>query len=283
MKKITMILSCTLLMLAGCDTIKRNNIIVLIDPTLSVPHSEIEKYITTVQETILPNMGEKDRLTIQFIDGCSQLRAERIYSLDLAEMDFSNSLDGINHATDSSRARLKYYLMNRAKDEIADAIFTKRQERKGCGNYTDIVNALNEAKSLVTKNKNYKNKTEMLLNSALGEDNIEYLTSIVILSDMVNEIESRTLDFTTFGRLKPEDISKKVTELKDLNKIPDLQGTKVLVYGATSTRSAGPFAGKQIENVQQFWELYFYSAGAELKSYGYDTRMELKNYFSRRE
>lgn len=282
MKKITLILmSCTLLILAGCNTEKRKNFIVLVDNSTSVPQDVMQRYITTIQETILPNMGEKDKLTVQFIDACSQNKAERIYSFDLAEMYFSNKMDGINHAADSSRARLKRYLLQTVKDELANTIIAKRQERKSCGNYTDIVNALNEAKSLVQNGKSYTSKTDKLLNDAQGNDNYEYETCIVIFSDMVNENAARTFDFTTFGRLKDEDVNRKVTELKDLNKIPDLHGVKILVYGATSTKEAGAFAGRQIENVKLFWEMFFQSAGADLKGYGYDTGMELKNYLAK--
>lgn len=282
MKKITLILmSCTLLILAGCNTEKRKNFIVLVDNSTSVPEDVMQRYITTIQETILPNMGEKDKLTVQFIDACSQNKAERIYSFNLAEMDFSNKMDGVNHAADSSRARLKRYLLQTVKDELAQTIIAKRQERKSCGNYTDIVNALNEAKSLVQNGKSYTSKTDKLLNDAQGNDNYEYETCIVIFSDMVNENAARTFDFTTFGRLKDEDVNRKVTELKDLNKIPDLHGVKILVYGATSTKEAGAFAGQQIENVKLFWEMFFQSAGADLKGYGYDTGMELKNYLAK--
>lgn len=283
MKKLTIILSCALLILAGCDTTKRKNFVVLVDNSTSVPEEVIQRYINTIQETILPNMGFKDRLTVQFIDACSQNKAERIYAFNLAEMDFTNKADGVNHAADSSDARLRRYLLQTVKDEVANKIITKRKERKNCGNYTDIVNALNEAKSLVETKKNYKSKTDKILNDAQGNENYEYETCIVIFSDMVNENAARTFDFTRFGRLKEEDVNKKVTELKDLNKIPDLHGVKILAYGATSTKEAGAFAGRQIENVKLFWELFFQSAGADLTGYGYDTEMELKKYLVKNE
>ena len=137
---------------------------------------------------------------------------------------------------------------------------------------------MNEAKKLVESKKSYSSTTDKLLNDAQGNDNFEYETCIVIFSDMVNENSAKTFDFTTFGRLKDDEVNKKVLELKDLDKIPDLAGVKVLVYGATSTKEAGAFSGKQIENVKLFWDLFFQSAGADVKGYGYDTEMELKNY-----
>lgn len=130
--------------------------------------------------------------------------------------------------------------------------------------------------------KNYTSKTDKLLNDAQGNDNYEYETCIVIFRDMVKENAARTFDITTFGRLKDEDVSRKVTELKDLNNIPNLHGVKILVYGAASTKEAA-FAVRQIENVKLFWDLFFQSAGADLKGYGYDTGLELKNYLAKNE
>lgn len=283
MKKITLIFMSILITLTGCETTKRKNFIILIDNSISVPEHVIQRYITNIQETILPNMGAKDKLIVQFIDGCSQDRAERIYSFDLAEMNFSNKADGANHQVDSSLARLKRYLLETVKDEIAKTILAKRKERKDCGGYTDIVNALNEAKKLVDCKKSYSSTTDKILNDAQGNDNFEYETCIVIFSDMVNENSAKTFDFTTFGRLKEDEVNKKVLQLKDLNKIPDLAGVKILVYGATSTKEAGAFSGKQIENVKLFWDLFFQSAGADIKGYGYDTQLELKNYLAKAE
>jgi len=280
MKKLAHILLSILVALAGCNAAKRKNLVVLIDNSISVPESVIRRYIAIIQETILPGMGKKDKLTVQFIDGCSQTKAERIYAFDLAATDFSNKADGVNHATDSSRARLKRYLSVTVKDEIANTILTKRIERKDCGSYTDIVNSMDEVKRLVETKKNFISDTDKILNDANGDENYQYETCIVIFSDMVNENKERTFDFTTFGRLKKDEVEKKVSELKDLNKIPNLAGVKVLVYGATSTRKAGRLAGKQVENVKLFWDLFFQSAGADLKGYGYDTGIELENYLA---
>ena len=267
-----------LISLAGCDITKRKNFVVLIDNSTSVPAPVIERYISNIQETILANMGEQDKLTVQFIDACSQTRSERIYSFDLAEMVFTNKDDGINHQADSSQARLERYL-HFVKGDIAKTILAKRNERKGCGGYTDIINALNEAKSLVEQKKSLS-IAEKTLNSAQGNDTVEYETCVVIFSDMVNENKERTYSFTGFGKLNEEEVNAKVLQLKDQNKIPDLAGVKILVYGATSTKEAGAFAGKQIENVKIFWDLFFHSAGAEIKGYGYDTQLELKKYLA---
>jgi hypothetical protein len=207
--------------------------------------------------------------------------AERVYSIDLAVMDFSSDTDGINYKEDSAAARLKRFVTDSVVAEVRRAILAKRKERNSdvknkCSQFTDIIGALNEAKSLIDKKKNYSNTKDKILNDADGKDSYEYVTSIIVFSDMVNENSERTFDFTQMGKLKSDGVEKKVQELKDIDKIPDMANINVVAYGATSTKEAGPFANKQIENVKLFWELFFKSAGADLKGYGYDTDAEIK-------
>ena len=278
MKQIIILMS-LVFALVSCNTNKRRNIVILVDNSASISEEIIQRYIVTIQGTILPNMGQKDKLTLQFIDGCSQVKAERIFAFDLAEMDFQNDADGINHKADSSNRRQMLY-MAEITDKLARQVVDKRRERKNCGQYTDIINATIEARTLVENGKNYGNTTKQVVNSINGNENYVYETYFIIFSDMVNEDRLQTYDFTSFGKLKREDVEKKVTELKEQNKIPDLANVKVIVYGATSTNKAGSYVGKQIENIKYFWELYFQSAGADLIGYGYDTELELKKYLT---
>jgi len=281
MKTLAILLFTSLVLFTSCSSSKRNNFIVLIDNSGTVPENVFERYIKTIQQSITANMGSKDRLTVQFIDGCSQSIAERAYSIDLAGMDFSSDADGINYKEDSAAARLKRFVTDSVVSEIRREILARRKDRNNnvkdkCSQYTDIIGALNEAKSLVNKEKNYSNTKDKILNDADGKDSYEYVTSIIIFSDMVNENSERTFDFTQIGKLKPGGVEKKVQELKDMDKIPDMSNINIVAYGATSTKEAGPYANKQIENVKLFWELFFKSAGADMKGYGYDTDAEIK-------
>lgn len=282
MKTIAIILLAALTLFTSCGSTKRNNFIVLVDNSLTVPETVFERYIQTIQQSIIAKMGSTDRLTVQFIDGCSQSMAERVYSIDLAAMDFSNDADGINYKEDSAATRLKKFVTDSVVSEVRRIILAKRKERNGdvknkCSQFTDIIGALNEAKSLIDKKKNYSNTKDKILNDADGKDNYEYITSVIIFSDMVNENSERTFDFTQMGKLKSDGVEKKVQELKDIDKIPDMANINVVAYGATSTKDAGPYANKQIENVKLFWELFFKSAGADLRGYGYDTDAEIKS------
>ena len=277
MKKIALILSCYLLILTGCDSVKRRNFVVLIDDSSSVPEELVQRYINVIQETLVSNMGAKDKLTVVFIDGCTKSRAERVYTVDLSEMSFENERDGVNHMEDSTHVRLNRFL-SQVKRDVATKIMTQRNKRNDCGGATDILSSMVEVKKLVENSKNYKNNKEQLLNSINGEDNYQYQNIAVFFSDMINESNMAAYDFTLFGRLTEEEVSKKVIALKEQNKIPDLTGVKILVYGATNSRYAGAFRENQIEQVKLFWELFVQSAGAEMVGYGYDTQIELKTY-----
>lgn len=268
----------TLIVFSGCYTEKRKNCIILVDNSTSVSNYVFQQYITTIKEIILPNVGEKDKLTVLFIDACSQNKAERIYSLNLADMDFRNKLDGVNNAADSNSKRKINYISHTVKEELSQIIMLKRQERINCGEYTDIVNAVNESKSLVEKGKSFTSNINKLWNNLKGKDNYEYETCIIIFSDMINENASRTYDFTFFGKLKEKEVNAKVNEMKDACKIPDLHGVKVLICGATNSKDAGVFSDQQIENIKLFWTLFFQSSGADLIGYGYDTKIEIKQY-----
>jgi hypothetical protein len=281
MKTIATILAVTMIF-CSCSSNKRNNFIVLVDNSRTVPEYTFERYIKTIQQAIIKKIGSKDRLTVQFIDGCSQSMAERIYSLDLAELDFKKESDGLNYEDDSAAARLKRYLSDSVVNEIRNVILAKRKERNNelknkCSQFTDIIGALNEAKSLVDKKKNFDNNKDKILNDADGDESYQYVTSILIFSDMVNENIERTFDFTQIGKLRLEQVEKKIEELKSLDKIPDLANINVIAYGATSTKNAGSYANKQLENVKLFWELFFKSAGADLRGYGYDTEAEIES------
>lgn len=282
MKALIIILFFALAFLSSCGSTKRNNFLILIANSLTVPDNVFEKYVQTIQQSIVAKVGSKDRLTLQFIDGCSQSMAERIYSIDLATMDFSNDADGINYKEDSSAARLKRFVTDSVVSELKRVILAKRKERNSnpqnkCSQFTDIIGALNEATSLVEKKRNYNSTKDKVLNEADGNENYDYITSIIIFSDMVNENSERTFNFTQMGKMKIDAVEKKVQELKDMDKIPDLEKINIVVFGATSTKESGAFANKQIENVKLFWQLFFQSAGADVKGYGYDTDAEIKD------
>ncbi|MFN8323989.1 MAG: hypothetical protein U0T74_15095 [Chitinophagales bacterium] len=110
MRKKLIIIFSALLFMSSCTSTKRHNYILLIDNSKTISETTLNKYISIMQQTILPNMGRYDRLTIQFIDECSMTQAERVFTLDLASMQFANKADGMNNAADSTKARMKDFM-----------------------------------------------------------------------------------------------------------------------------------------------------------------------------
>jgi hypothetical protein len=267
-----------IVLLSGCTTKTRTNYIIFLDNSTSVSDKTLEHYITIIQKSVLPNFGTEDKLSVEFIDNCTLSKSERIYTLDLAKLDFHKNSDGMNNEDDSIISRKRLFIQDSIEPAIVRIIMEKRSERKNCSKFTDIVNAFNEAALMLTNIKSYDNSTEKILNEAEGKDNYKYKNCIIMFSDMVNENPEKTLDFTQMQKLTEKEIDKRIEDLKDKGMIPNLSGTDVFIYGATSTRESGKLANVQIERIKLFWEQFLNSSSANLKAYGYDTEREIKEY-----
>ncbi|PIQ08137.1 MAG: hypothetical protein COW71_13370 [Ignavibacteriales bacterium CG18_big_fil_WC_8_21_14_2_50_31_20] len=276
----TMLKILMLVMFVGCGSVNRHNYDIEIDGSETISAIVFEKYVNIIVSDVVMNLGRYDCISIKFVDECSLSKSERVFSLDLAKMDFSNGRDGLNFAEDSSKARMKRFIEVTVSDSLKNILYNKRDERKTCSGYTNIIDALNQSASLLNNRKSYSSDLEQFSNDAVGNDNYEYENVILLFSDMVNENRERTMNFTEFGTLTQEQIIKKLEVIKKEGKIPNLNNAKVVVYGATSTNVSDRYANKQIENVKLFWQSFFKKSGAELLAYGYDTEKEIIDYIS---
>jgi hypothetical protein len=278
--KLTTILSALLIIMSSCTTTTRHNYILLIDNSRTISENTQNKYISIIQETILLNMERNDRLTILFIDECSLIQAERVFTLDLASTKFENKTDGLNNAADSTKTRMKRLLSDSIQRILKTQLLEKRDERRNCGNYTDIISALNEATALISFESSFYNTKDIIINNALGKENYKYKNCIIIFSDMVNEDIDGKFNFTNFGKLNQKQIDYKLEELINQSKIPSLSGCSIIIYGATSTKSAGKYANMQIENCKKFWQKFFLVSGAYLKGYAFDSQKEIAEFMT---
>jgi hypothetical protein len=275
MKKYILI-SFFVLLLTGCQT-TRQNYVVLMDNSKSVSQETWDKYVSLVTNSILQNMGRFDSFTLQFIDECSMTKSERVFNLNLADINFSLKSDGMNNAKDSMAVRLRDTIKANI-NRVCQILKQKRKERANCGNYTDILNAISQASNLLNRGANYKSTRDMILNSFEGTENYDYNNSIILLSDMVNEDKGGLMNFRGIADHSNEQILTKISQLEKSNKFPNLTDCKIFVYGATSTLNFGAKANLQIENTKFFWSNYFNKCGAELVAYSYDTEREIVNY-----
>ncbi|MCC6550051.1 MAG: hypothetical protein IT279_08280 [Ignavibacteriaceae bacterium] len=278
MKKHILLLPLLILLLTGCQT-TRQNYIALIDNSKSVSQETWDKYVGLVTNTILQNMGRFDSFTLLFIDECSMTKSERVYFLNLADIDFSLKGDGMNNAKDSMAVRLRDTIKANI-NRVYQILKQKREERANCGNYTDIVNAISEASKLLNREENYKSTWDMIRNSFNGTENYNYKNSVILLSDMVNEDKGGLMNFRRIADYSDEQILTKISQLEKSNKFPNLTDCKIFVYGATSTLNFGAKANLQIENTKFFWSNYFKKCGADLVAYSYDTEREIAAHIS---
>lgn len=271
---------CATILLVGCNTIKRNNHMILIDFSKTIHDLTFTQYINTITGTIIPNLGQCDRITVLIIDECSMIKSERIYNIDLAKKDFTNPLDGLNYTQDSIKARIRRFSLDSIQVILKKTILEKREDRKSCSDYTDIVNALNELEPLLDYTKSYSSDIGQIINDAKGDDNYEYINNIYIFSDMINEDREGKLNFNNIAKCDEKEIENLLEEVKMTGKVPDLTNCNIFVHGATALSSAGSLANKQIENVRYFWKLFFNEAGATLRAYAYDTEIEIKEFLT---
>lgn len=71
-------------------------------------------------------------------------------------------------------------------------------------------------------------------------------------------------------------ILQKVEEIYLLGKISELDQCKIFAFGATSSLKNNLEANKQVKNLKLFWQNCFYKSGANLLSYSYDCRKEIR-------
>ena len=269
MKNLYFILAFTFL-LTSCDVEHRKNIVVLIDNSVSIESETFDKYISTIQNSVVANLKDKDMLTVQFVDACSFNKSERIFRLDMSRVRFDIGNVGENNKDAVLKERVAEFIESSLIDSVAKVIRDKRTSRQGCGAFTDIINAVFESRKLFREKSNFDSKGELVLNEVIGEKSSEVSNYIILFSDMVNEDKAIKFDFTLYGNIDSDGILNQVDASLE-NKDIDLKGTKVIIYGATSNSEND----KQLSNIQSFWEELFTRLGAKLIAYSYDTELEI--------
>jgi hypothetical protein len=265
-----------LLLFVSCQTKTRRNYILLVDNSKTISEREWKMYVEVISTDIVPNLNKGDRLTIQFIDECVLSRAERVYNLELDKQEFTHPGDGLNNKSDSIKARLQHFLLHVAVPDLLVTIKQKRIERRDCQDYTDIINAINSIIPLITKETNHHSTIDQLINSAKGVESYNYANVLIIFSDMIQESRDKVLDLKNLVYLKDKKILQKLEEIYMLEKIPELEQCKILVFGATSSLKNSLEANRQVENLKFFWQNWFYKSGASLNAYSYDCRKEIR-------
>jgi len=257
---------------AGCGVKEVPNVIILADNSSSVDTAVQNSHTNIITNDILNQLTPESKIVIQFIDDCVLKSSERVFTADFAGKKYELPGDGWNHRNDSARTRFTKILTDSIAPLIKSTLRTKRSERAPCAGYTDILNALNEAEKLLvryTPPSGFWNEVFYFFSAEKQKPK----NILIILSDMVQDSRDSRLSFKGIEHLSADSVMKNVRQLINSGTIPDLENTDIYIHGATSTVDRLP--NRQIENIRLFWNTYLKECGAEIKAYGYDSRLEI--------
>jgi hypothetical protein len=259
----------SLILAAGCSTTVRHkrNLVCLIDYSGSMNDQIVKGYMKVIENDVLANIGEHDRLVVLPIDGASKTRASKICYLDMEGKSFAQPNDGFAHARDSVKSRINAY-MHTVSADIMHEIMRQRQARKKFSNYSDIFSSLFQAGQFVQSDPprpSQSSASGFLSGATYVSDN-----AILIFSDMIHE--SAEFTFATPRGCPPEKVAPILSTLRKRAVLPELSGCKVFVYGRTGKSNL------EVENTEHFWEAYFRATHGELAAYDYETDNVIATY-----
>lgn len=127
---------------------KSKNIIGMIDISKSIKPAVLDWYILTTEREICANLSQYDRIKIFPIDGASQTASKPLLDLDLFEHRAEWKVMGLNaNQTKQLKEEAFSKFIHSKMANLKTAIDEARIERKNVGNATDILGALEIAKS----------------------------------------------------------------------------------------------------------------------------------------
>jgi len=261
-----------LLSFVGCqnEVVKRRNLVCLIDYSASMSDEVVEGYMNVINNSVLANIGEYDRIVFLPIDAASKTRGAKIFYLDMSEQVFSLPTDGFVHSIDSTRKRILVYAAT-VGSRVSREIQRQRKLRRKFADLSDITGALEQAAQFVGR-ANELAPTMSLASFFNGHKRVVSENVIIIFSDMIQE--SSEFTFATPRGVSPSEAEKILDLLQSRNGIPDLSGCKIFVYGRTGRTNT------QVENIENFWSQYFQTAHGDLRAYDYEPDNVIASYLA---
>jgi hypothetical protein len=198
-------------------------IILLYDISTSPPKSDIALHDVTY-EKIIEKLLPGDRFIIVEI-------SDKSIGELIPVVDTTLPLTGVRLNDEEAAVQVKR--------ELAETY--KRIKREKRANRTQILDSL------------------LFVNQIIATDAPRESKVLVIISDMLED--SSDYNFEKLD-LTPKVIEGITNEKRKSKMLPNLQGVKVYVLGASSANT------KKYLKIQEFWTRYFNTAGAQLKAYG---------------
>ncbi len=260
----------------GCEDMyeKRKNIICFVDLSGSVAPEHKNTYVNAIK-IILNNMGTYDRLIVYPIDKGSYtnpvkivyedfLNADSFYGItfknipDSIKPPFTRKGDGITKKEEKRRERMQRYV-NTIIPLIEHRLDSIHNARREYSSYSNILWAI----------LNCREEMEIVETAeadafSLEEKIIPY-NYIIFFSDMIHE--SQEYNFNHKKGLRFEEREKIFKDLVDKDRVPDLKGANVIVLGKGPGASVRSEAA--IDEIKDFWELYFSEEYANGRLYLY--------------
>ena len=261
------------LIICGCNkTIHRLNIVCFVDYSGSLTRETLEHYVNIISSNVFMNLQENDRLVVLPIDEGSKKEPVKIVFEDLYnEKNKFKVKHSIAHLKEIKLKKIQDY-KNEKVLKIHDELIRQKDLRERFTNYTDILSALEQTKSLIETKTEVPNSANLLekvekflsTNDVITSENI-----ICIFSDMI--LETEKYNFSNPTGVSDEEKEKIIKDLLENNKMPNLNGCKIFITGRTGKTNT------QIDNIQNFWKNYFLKAGAQLINDDYDNGGQITN------
>lgn len=257
--------------IAACQgsTVRRRNVITLIDYSGSVSAEDMQRYGNAVAKELLGNFRERDALAVYPVDEAAAFRDNRLATIDLSRQEFSRQSDGVTHKSDSVRARLLIYL-GAMSDSVLAALAQGKEQRRSFARTTDILGAIERIATRLESSPT-PSKWARFLSALSGEAVVETKNVLVICSDMINESPD-----ANFSKAPPStgDVDRIIAALKEKGRLPQLGGVAVFVVGRTGRST------QQVDAIKNFWTRYFHETGADVRMYDFDVAGRLGPLFA---
>jgi hypothetical protein len=225
MKRLYAGIFCICIISFSCSTKSPlNNIVCLVDFSKSIPASTLLWYENIIQDDIIKNLGEKDKITILPIDYGSQTSSTEIFRIDFETEIFRKELDSPLQQERIAERRLNIF-RDSLKILLSASFEKAKMERRKFSQGTDVVGGVKQANKYILE----------------GQNNL-----IIILSDMLNETEELNL---FRGLSSSNDIKGLLKRIK----IPTLNKADVLVM----TGEQPNIKIEKYKLLKEFWEFFF--------------------------
>ena len=227
-------LSAALFSCSNSKIAKAANIICLVDFSKSIPPSTLDWYKSVIKNSIVANLGEKDKITVLPIDYGSQTSSTEIFIADFSKQSFRKQFDSPLQQEQIAKRRLNIF--RDSMEVLFDSEFNAaRAARTKFSQGTDIIGGFSQANKYFSPARN---------------------NLIVAFTDMIQETEQLNL----FRNLS---IERDIKTLIKKAPLPNFNRFDVFIM----TGEQPNIKIEKYELLRKFWKSYFSKTNLNLLQY----------------